>query len=116
MRPHIERLEQRQRLAIAPLADVNPDAASSSPETGVLWNGRHVCSAEDAAHGRELWVTDGTAAGTRLFKDINPGPTGSDPANFTLHGQTLYFTADEGEHGVELFASGGAAGSTRLVA
>src|SRR5687768_2807459 len=30
-------------------------------------------AATDLAHGRELWKTDGTAAGTVLVKDINPG-------------------------------------------
>jgi len=30
-------------------------------------------SARDANHGRELWVSDGTARGTRLVMDINPG-------------------------------------------
>ncbi len=34
--------------------------------------------AEDATHGYEWWVTDGTAAGTHLTKDINPGMPGQD--------------------------------------
>ncbi len=29
--------------------------------------------ATDSTHGRELWVTDGTAAGTTLVKDIQSG-------------------------------------------
>lgn len=29
--------------------------------------------ATDSEHGGELWVTDGTPAGTKMVKDINPG-------------------------------------------
>ena len=38
--------------------------------------------ADSGSTGRELWITDGTTAGTRLLKDINPGATGSDPHEF----------------------------------
>jgi ELWxxDGT repeat protein len=34
---------------------------------------RILFSAGDAIHGYELWVTDGTAAGTHLVDDIRPG-------------------------------------------
>ena len=39
--------------------------------------------ADSGSTGRELWITDGTTAGTRLLKDINPGATGSNPQNST---------------------------------
>ena len=35
-----------------------------------LGNGKAVFSANDGTHGAELWVTNGTAAGTSLVKDI----------------------------------------------
>jgi len=34
----------------------------------------------------ELWVTDGTTAGTTLLKDINPGPGSSNPGYFAALG------------------------------
>ena len=42
----------------------------------------------DSAHGKELWTSDGTAAGTKLLKDIAPGPTWSMAATSALN---IYF-------------------------
>ncbi len=36
-------------------------------------------TAKDGVHGRELWITDGTRAGTRMLVDSIPGP---DPGEF----------------------------------
>ena len=53
---------------------------SSFPGPFVESNGTLFFTADDGIHGRELWKTDGTAAGTVLVKDITPGAHGSDPA------------------------------------
>ena len=56
-----------------------------------------VFTASDAANGTELWITDGTAGGTRLLKDIRGGSGSSDPSNFTALGDELaVFTANAG--------------------
>src|SRR5262245_1700186 len=50
---------------------------------------------------QELWLTDGTANGTRLVRDINPGPNGgASYGRATLNGQ-LYLTATDGVLGLE---------------
>jgi ELWxxDGT repeat protein len=52
-----------------------------------------VFAMSDAAHGRELYRTDGTAAGVQLLTDLEPGSTGSDPQGLTPFGGYLYFAA-----------------------
>jgi ELWxxDGT repeat protein len=47
-------------------------------------------------YGRELWKTDGTAAGTVQVADIIPGPGGSDPRELTAVGDKVYFNAHDG--------------------
>ncbi len=43
--------------------------------------------AKDASHGFEPWVTDGTAAGTRLLRDLAPGPDSTNPTAFMKTGK-----------------------------
>jgi ELWxxDGT repeat protein len=64
-------------------------------------------SAHDAVHGRELWKTDSTAAGTALVADLNPGTASSSPVPLTNANGTLLFLADDGTHGYELWKSDG---------
>lgn len=43
----------------------------------------------DGVYGQELWVSDGTAAGTYLVKDIVPGPEGSVPQRVSAEGEMV---------------------------
>ncbi|NJK82121.1 MAG: hypothetical protein HC914_20605, partial [Chloroflexaceae bacterium] len=60
-------------------------------------------TADDGSSGRELWRSDGTAAGTVLVQDIYPGAAGSDPQDIELVDGILYFTADTGVDGRSLW-------------
>ncbi|MFK8058917.1 MAG: T9SS type A sorting domain-containing protein [Polaribacter sp.] len=55
----------------------------------------------------ELWVSDGTENGTKLFQDINPSKVefrgGSNPRGFFKSGDKLFFSADNGTTGYELY-------------
>jgi ELWxxDGT repeat protein len=56
----------------------------------------------DAAHGQEIWKTDGTVANTQFFYDIYPGTKGSFADSFTELNGYSYFDADNSINGNEL--------------
>lgn len=66
--------------------------------------GDHVYFAgRDAAHGVELWTSDGSVAGTRRLADLCPGPCASEPAGFTPLGGALVFHAQDAAGGSRLY-------------
>jgi ELWxxDGT repeat protein len=94
--------------------DIYPGAVGSYPGgvnpggMAALGNGKAVFQANDGTHGTELWVTDGTAAGTALVKDIDPGSGSSGPSDIIALGNgKAVFQADDGTHGTELWVTNG---------
>src|SRR5262245_14354567 len=53
--------------------DINATTLSGWPSEMVAIGSTTYFSVDDGVHGRELWKTDGSAAGTTLVKDIYPG-------------------------------------------
>ncbi len=100
----------------------NPHNLNSSDPTDFTQLGsKFVFVATDATHGRELWITDGTVAGTALLDDINPGSGSAFPGvdNGTVPmqvvGSELFFAANDGTHGTELWETDGITGDTVMV-
>ncbi len=71
--------------------------------------------ASDTIHGYELWVTNGTAAGTTLVKDIRPGTGTSFPSNFVIYHKRVYFVATDSTDGWQLYRTDGTAAGTEMV-
>ena len=65
-----------------------------------LGDGRLVSGADGGSTGHELWVTDGTTAGTTLLKDINPGLGYPSLVFAALGDGRLVFAADDGSTGL----------------
>ncbi|XXF75309.1 HYR domain-containing protein [Myxococcaceae bacterium GXIMD 01537] len=69
----------------------------------VVLDGEVYFTADDCAHGEELWKSDGTAAGTVRVTDLVPGPGSAYPEGLTVSGKRIFFHADDGVHGRELW-------------
>jgi len=65
--------------------------------------------------GSELWVSDGSAEGTKIIKDIVPGTGSSRPVYLTVVGDKIYFRAKTESNGEELFVSDGTEANTQLI-
>jgi ELWxxDGT repeat protein len=89
--------------------------APSAPSAYVVAGDRVFFSATDGKHGRELWVSDGSAAGTRLVRDVNPGSRDGVTGPPYAADDRVYFVGTTPEHGAELWTSDGTEQGTRLV-
>jgi len=61
---------------------------------GVKVNNKIVFMGNSPNFGKELWVSDGTAAGTNILRDINVGSGDSTPHLLTLLDDVVYFRAN----------------------
>src|SRR3954468_11387307 len=119
-------VEPRLMLAAADLLlDINTYTADSRPFDFTAGPAAVAYfTAQAPGSGRELYKTDGTAAGTSLVKDIRPGSESSMPSpdnqlrlppDFTVVGNLTYFVADDGTTGAELWRTDGTAVGTLRV-
>jgi len=79
-------------------------------------NGTLLFEGTTPATGAELYITDGTAAGTKLVSDINPGAASSHPSgDAVVLNNIIYFFAETAAEGRELWKTDGTPGGTSLV-
>lgn len=110
-------------LSPRPIKDINPGAADGDPGSSsfaysmrTALGERLFFSATAGPTGEEMWVSDGTAAGTRLLKDISPGTAGTYLFDPTALGNQLYALARNGvTNSSELWRSDGSPNGTTLV-
>jgi ELWxxDGT repeat protein len=77
---------------------------------------RVVFIANDGTHGREIWVSDGTRAGTSMLRDTKPGAEAGLTFYTLAAGPYVYFSATDSAHGTELWRTDGTPAGTELVA
>jgi ELWxxDGT repeat protein len=106
--------------------DINPNSEGSypfifSPGFNFLTGGsqplfegnKFFFMATTEAKGAELWVCDGTVAGTKMVKDINPFAD-SYPSNLTDVNGVVFFLANDGvQNNYQLWSSDGTEAGTK---
>jgi ELWxxDGT repeat protein len=85
----------------------------SDPDDLTPCNGLLFFTAQDADHGRELWVTDGTTANTRMVVDLNGTSYDSYYGDFYCHNNKLMFRASPSYSAYQqIYTSDGTASGT----
>ncbi|NOZ45613.1 MAG: hypothetical protein GXO79_02415 [Chlorobi bacterium] len=101
------------------LKDINPGTKNGFEMYNVadyyksfyLYNKKIYFAANDGQHGGELWVTDGTEAGTYMVKDISQNGS-SNPYNFIGFNNELFFKIN---YGTNLWKTDGTSANTKLI-
>ncbi|MCP9770751.1 hypothetical protein EGI22_22840 [Lacihabitans sp. LS3-19] len=98
-------------------APFGPYFQNNIPSNFIAFNNIMLFSAYDAqfSSNQELWISNGTAAGTMILKDIYPGPYGSYPKNFFVLGTKVLFVATNDTAGEELWITDGTSAGTQMV-
>ena len=96
------------------VAEMNaPSTRTMSPT--VMGNTLYFLAGDTGPTGRELYKTDGTAAGTSVVRNLNTGTLSSDPGWLTPYNGALYFTAETFQSGRELYRTDGTSAGTVIV-
>lgn len=100
--------------------DIHPEISGvypgSSPSSLKVLDGVLYFKADDGTHGRELWKSDGTEAGTLRVTDIGPGSGDGVIGGPVVLANALYLMADDGVSGWELWTSDGTEAGTQQLA
>ncbi|WP_150297724.1 ELWxxDGT repeat protein, partial [Salipiger aestuarii] len=95
-------------------ADINPGittSTSGNPRDLIEAGGSTFFTLDTPQTGRELYVSDGTVAGTQILADIRTGSADSNIDDITATDAGLFFTANDGD-GEGLWVSDGTVAGT----
>lgn len=87
--------DQRRLSPPGPTEPLAPQGLAVVPGAGVVFSGYQ------SIGGRELWFSDGSAAGTGPIADIAPGAGHGGPQGISVLSDGVYFSADDGVRGRE---------------
>jgi ELWxxDGT repeat protein len=87
--------------------DPVPRPASSGPSFPATFGNAVLFFAEDGLSGRQLWRSDGTAAGTYRLADVRPGSDGSGARDLAAWRGRVWFGANDGDRGGSLWSTDG---------
>ena len=93
----------------------NPSNAVNNSNAYAVINGKAYFTADDGVHGKELWVTDGTTAGTGLVIDINPGSASSLIDYIYAFKNKIYFFASKNSQYLQFWQSDGTEAGTKIL-
>ena len=102
------------------LKDLRNDSLDSEvgeivPAGALGTSGGILFRAKQEESGRELWISDGTEAGTKMVKDIFGGSDSGFPTAMVYFNGAYYFNATTNAKGIELWKSDGTEAGTQLV-
>jgi ELWxxDGT repeat protein len=100
------------RPVVSLVDDLAPGPASSFPQDLTAMKKTLFFTAWTKGHGRQLWKSDGTNAGTVMLTHV---PGGAMPAGLTVADGVLFFSARDPKHGRELWKSDGTVAGTKMV-
>src|SRR5687768_3752683 len=96
------------------VAEMNaPSTRTMSPT--VMGDTLYFLAGDTGPTGRELYKTDGTAAGTSVVRNLNTGTLSADPGWLRPFNGALYFTAETFQSGRELYRTDGTSVGTVMV-
>jgi ELWxxDGT repeat protein len=95
------------------LHDIAPGTTNGiSYDYAAVASGKYFFVGDSPDYGREVWVSDGSPAGTKLLKDIAPGAESGFNLEFVVFKDKIWFTARNADFGLELWSSDGTEAGT----
>jgi ELWxxDGT repeat protein len=103
-----------KRGRLRPFTEIVRGRGAATVSAAKVVQGRAFLVIDDGRQGRQLWISDGTAAGTLPITSFAPDPLRQIDVPLLGKARIWYFVADDGIHGRELWRTDGTPQGTRL--